>query len=423
MNGSFAARFFAAGLLASVASFSLIACSGGAAQSTQPNAEANAPKGAASAARRASGQLGKPAADNDLDGLGAGLERALGIRDAAADTDTDTLSDYMEWTKYRTDPYRPDGDGDGTSDRDQQERAEFADTIWVRLQVSDRLPQEDFQTFFQDTRVVGFVSGWVEVEMVIYPNARPYYQRLSSATRVSDEGNPLLRSDISGLRVEQQEALKKRVERAACDLDRAQGVLDALADFRVADPALARYEALMDVRIGPRRIEWRHQPPDALKERFGADGLVERLVYAGSMFDQKWTGPSGSSANLVASALRSVGMPARIVAGVPLPKGDWMKKIPDANAKLRVAIDKTQGETIHFWAETRLASNFLPVDEGQLVGSWAEVPYMALFAFDTFEQVDVATRWPRTGEGPAFQIVSIEYKPAAKESKLGEVPS
>ncbi|MFH1089597.1 MAG: hypothetical protein V1716_04195 [Candidatus Uhrbacteria bacterium] len=55
--------------------------------------------------------------DKDLDNLDASIEKRLGISDENIDSDSDGLSDYDEYHKYKTDPAKSDTDGDGYSDK------------------------------------------------------------------------------------------------------------------------------------------------------------------------------------------------------------------------------------------------------------------------------------------------------------------
>ena len=54
--------------------------------------------------------------DTDGDGLPNTEEEAIGTNPTAADTDRDDLSDFDEVKVYRTDPKKPDSDGDGHTD-------------------------------------------------------------------------------------------------------------------------------------------------------------------------------------------------------------------------------------------------------------------------------------------------------------------
>ncbi|MDP2789934.1 MAG: hypothetical protein Q8O51_02290 [bacterium] len=54
--------------------------------------------------------------DKDRDGLTDEEEQKLGTKDTVADTDGDALSDYDEVKVYKTNPLKPDTDGDGNPD-------------------------------------------------------------------------------------------------------------------------------------------------------------------------------------------------------------------------------------------------------------------------------------------------------------------
>jgi hypothetical protein len=55
-------------------------------------------------------------ADTDLDGLGDGVEKAIGTDPRRADSDADELSDFVEFNEVFSDPTRQDTDGDGLHD-------------------------------------------------------------------------------------------------------------------------------------------------------------------------------------------------------------------------------------------------------------------------------------------------------------------
>ena len=59
--------------------------------------------------------------DEDSDGLGNNLEQQIGTSPTNADTDGDTLSDQLEYTRATTDPRRYDTDSDGLWDDEEPE--------------------------------------------------------------------------------------------------------------------------------------------------------------------------------------------------------------------------------------------------------------------------------------------------------------
>jgi hypothetical protein len=73
-------------------------------------------------AGKQSGDSVQAVQDPDRDGLESRLEVELGTNPRSSDTDSDGLSDYDEYCKYRTDPTKKDSDGDGKPDGDWDER-------------------------------------------------------------------------------------------------------------------------------------------------------------------------------------------------------------------------------------------------------------------------------------------------------------
>jgi hypothetical protein len=259
----------------------------------------------------------------------AGLSLFLSLPAAAqeADADGDGLSDFQESHKYFTDPARADSDNDGRLDGDWDERREFTYTVRTVLQVLPPCNTAAINDDYQDARVLDAAEGCVEIEVVHYPfntcvealSADPDWRAHAVAMReyvdpgVTTNWDEKMRDDLlAALREDGIDVLRlndrEAVERVSAWLCRHADVEDSFTVFGVefpdGRPAIApgvRKNAEAELRRRGR----------TLQEQW------DRELFGEGMFRTATRGTCTSSATYIATGLRAVGIPTRIIICTP----------------------------------------------------------------------------------------------------------
>ncbi len=254
--------------------------------------------------------------------LGGGEER---------DADGDGLSDFAELHKHLTDPAKRDSDGDGKPDGDWDERREYAYTVRSVMRLLPPCSEAALTDDQQDGRVLRTTKEFVEIEVVHYP------LNTAGAAIVGDAGwrkqvaaRPELKPFLQpGPCVNFDAAMGKAL---SAELAK-RGVEVAKADDKTLAEACARWlleatqyhDGFTTFCIDVSGKKPRVQP--GLEQRIEAElartgkTLEEecaRELFAKSMFEQRVRGSCTSSAILWCGALRSLGLPTRLVLAVPL---------------------------------------------------------------------------------------------------------
>jgi hypothetical protein len=315
--------------------------------------------------------------------------------DPDVDSDGDGLSDFEEVHKYFTDPRLADSDGDGIPDGDWDERREYAYTVRTIVRVLPPVTEDVLSDDYQDARVIERTPGYVELEVIHYPlntvadAIRPDPDWRAHATRMSAWTSPgrtatydpgmrrellgeLASDGIDATRLDDQ-ALAERASRWL--LSRAKFV-DGFTTFCSWFPngKVAVYPGL-----------------ETAVERGIADKSLsladqwDRELFAQGMFENRVRGSCTSSAIYLSGCLRALGLPTRIVLGIPcVDPSD-----PSEVAMARSGITHKGVRRI-----------LLQAIEGQ-AGMWVS---------HTFDEVFVGGRWRRLNYGRLGQnILDPQY--------------
>jgi hypothetical protein len=243
---------------------------------------------------------------------------------ADPDRDRDGLSDFQEVHKYRTDPGKPDTDGDGVADGDWRERREYQYTIRTVVQVMRPVTIEFLCDDHQDARVLDEAGDWVELEVIHYPFtdvaksivADREWRKPTAAMKPwlapgpTADWTPSMRDRlVAALKQDgvDAEALddKALVERAAAWLCRHATYHDRFTTFVTAFDE--RGKPSLPADLAPAITV----PPE------GIDSVWRTEISARGMFEAGRRGSCSSSAIYLNGCLRALGIPTRIVLCIP----------------------------------------------------------------------------------------------------------
>ena len=252
--------------------------------------------------------------------------------DPTVDSDGDGLSDFQEIHKYRTDPRLKSTAGDGVADGDRQRRREFTYSVRSVVKVMPPVNLECLDDDYQDARVLSRSDKFVELEVIHYP-----LNTNADAIR----GNPAWRRDAEskqdylrpGITTNWDETMRGELIAAlkadGIDPDqlddkqlvsRASGWL--LANTKYINMFCTHYMHFPDGRAAI------YPGLEARFEREKGDrswSVEEQLgheLFGRSMFANRTHGSCTSWAVFQTTALRALGIPTRMVLGIPMVDGN-----------------------------------------------------------------------------------------------------
>jgi RNA polymerase sigma factor (sigma-70 family) len=293
-------------------------------------------KGIALQPRRAGKPTSKTEAPSPQPETGPSTEFSSVDRDV--DTDGDGLSDYQEIHKYRTDPKKVSTVGDGVSDGDRQRRREFTYTICSVVKLMEPFNEACMNDDYQDVRrLLRRTSGvvydnYVELEVIHYP---------LNTNAESIRGDPDWRRDAEskkeflrpGITTNWDDAMRRDLIAAL----KADGIdPDRLDDKELVTRASAWLLA-NSKSVNMFCTHYMHYPEGraaiypGLEARFELEKgnrawtVQEQLdheLFGRSMFSNRTHGSCTSTAVFLTTALRALGIPTRMVLGIPMVDGN-----------------------------------------------------------------------------------------------------
>jgi hypothetical protein len=252
--------------------------------------------------------------------------------DPNVDTDGDGLSDFQELHKYRTDTKKMSTAGDGVSDGDRQRRREFTYTIRSIVKVMPPVNLECLDDDYQDARVVARGENFVELEVIHYP---------LNTNAAAIRGNPEWRRDAEskqdylcpGITTNWNDAMRRDLIAAL----KADGIDPGRLDDKELVSRASSWLMANTKYVNMFCTHYIYYPAGrpaiypGLKARFESEKgdrawtVQEQLdheLLGRSMFANRTHGSCTSSAVFVTTALRALGIPSRMVLGIPLVDGN-----------------------------------------------------------------------------------------------------
>ncbi len=248
------------------------------------------------------------------------------------DSDGDGLSDFQEIHKYRTDPSKRSTAGDGVADGDWQRRREFAYTIRSVVKVMPPVNLQSLDDDYQDARVLSRGENFVELEVIHYPlnlNAQAIGSN-SEWRRAAESKKAYLRPGITT----NWDAAMRRDLIAALKSDAIDP--EQLDDRELVARASAwllansKYVTMFCTHF-IHYPEGRAAIYPGLEARFELEkgdrtwtvqDQFDHELFGRSMFAHRTHGSCTSSAVFLTTALRALGIPTRMVLGIPLVDGN-----------------------------------------------------------------------------------------------------
>jgi len=228
-----------------------------------------------------------------------------------SDYDQDGLSNLAETVKYKTNPYSPDSDGDGTADGDWDERREYVYTVHVLMKIHPPFDVNAMNDFFQDVKVVSEPDQkeYTTLDVIIYPDTQiPLTASSYPLTELSDELLELTKPGFStNYSPEMQEKVLEIVKSAKTDVQAVQQILSwTQRSTKLADlpyqPEVFYYTYLKDGKV------YFRNPPDLSQTT-----MLENLFFADSMFEKRVHGTCCSTATFKCATMKSAGIPCKII--------------------------------------------------------------------------------------------------------------
>jgi RNA polymerase sigma factor (sigma-70 family) len=310
-----------------------------------------------------------------------------------ADTDGDGLSDFQEVHKYRTDPSKFSTAGDGVSDGDWQRRREFTYTIRTVVKVMPPVNVDCMNDGYQDARVLGKGANYVEVEVIHYPlntnaeaiRSNPDWRRDAATMTeylrpgITTNWDDAMRRDlVAALRTDgiDPDRLDDRnlVTRATAWLMDNSKFVNMFCTHYVYYPEgrAAIYPGLEQ--------SFDHEKGD---RAWTVQGQLDRELFGRTMYAHRTHGTCTSTAVFLTTALRALGIPTRMVLGIPTV---------DANDPAQLAM---VSDGIHHHGVRRTLLHGLSGAQG--------------YANHTFNEVYVGGRWVRLNDRKLGQNVLDEH--------------
>ena len=247
------------------------------------------------------------------------------------DSDRDGLSDFQEIHKYRTNPTKRDSDDDGTPDGDWNERREYTYTIRTVLRVMPPINEAAISDDYQDARVRKKTKRYVELEVIHYPlstaqemiAADPDWRK--NARRMADYVKPGITTNWDArMRRHLLEALAK-------DGIDPHALTDKQVVEKVSDWILRRTKAHDNFNVfhvyypDGKPTVYPGQEASVDSDKTNPDWTVqeqfEHEILGRQMYYNQARGTCTSTAVLMTTVMRAVGIPTRMIICTPMVDG------------------------------------------------------------------------------------------------------
>jgi hypothetical protein len=313
----------------------------------------------------------------------------LAANAAEVDSDGDGLSDFLEIHKYRTDPEKVDSDGDGIPDGDWHERREFNYSVRTVVKVLRPCNLAAINDDYQDARVLHETDQYVELEVVHYPvnaldaaitgssdwAAPPEEIRAYLKPGVTSNWDDQLRKDLL-------EALRKEGFDPASktDAEVVRHVSQWLLNRGTFQDVFGTY--FVEIADGEARIRPGLEQPfreynGGVNARLPLAEHFQHELFGKGMFYNKCYGTCTSTATYLATGLRAMGIPTRMVLCIPAvdANDDEQLRLIErglANNQLRQSLLRNLAGAKDFSAHT--------FNEVYIDGRWRRLNYSRLGA-------------------------------------------
>ena len=339
--------------------------------------------------------------DTDRDGLSDEMEAEMGTNSGSADTDGDSLSDYAEAIKYKTNPLAADSDGDGTPDGDWGERREYAYTVYVSMLLRQPFDLDAMNDIYQDVRVVAGpdAAGYTQIEAIIYPETRVILST-ASPYPLTDLSPDLEAYTHPGVATNYDASMQAEV------LDIVAGAeTDVQGTDRVAKWVQTETGFYLDYSIP--EVYFTYLEDGRVQVRnytnpLPVDELLRTHYFGDSMFRERVHGTCTSIATLKCAMLRAAGIPCRLIQTLFPIYYHGSQTMPYTNNLDREwdnSLEQPPGDDLtmanHALLEVYLGGQWVRVDEN--IGIYSDSPdrlNLKILAVADWSEVDFSETWP-----------------------------
>jgi RNA polymerase sigma factor (sigma-70 family) len=348
--------------------------------------------------------------------------RSSSAVDPNADTDGDGLSDYQEIHKYRTDPKKVSTAGDGVPDGDRRRRREFTYTIRSVVKVMAPVNVACMNDDYQDVRKLsayyedGHTPLRVELEVIHYP---------LNTNAEAIRGNPDWRRDAEsrkeylrpGITTNWDDAMRRDLIAAL----KADGIDPDRLDDKQLVTRSAAWLLANSKYVNMFCTHYMHYPEGraaiypGLEARFDLEKgdrawtvqeQLDRELFGRSMFANRTHGSCTSTAVYLTTALRALGIPTRMVLGIPLVDATdpaQLAMVQNGIHDLRVrpallqGLAGAQGYANHTFLEVFVGGRWVRLNDRTLGQNTLDVHLMGLLThvntFNDLSEVPLAATW------------------------------
>jgi hypothetical protein len=339
-----------------------------------------------------------------------------GGENADLDSDGDGLSNFQELHKYCSDPGKLSTSDDGVSDGDWQRRREFTYTIRSIVKIMPPVNVDCLNDDYQDARVLTRNEHFVELEVVHYP---------LNTNADTIRGNRDWRRESGGMKEYLAPGITTNWDAAM------QRDLNAALRADGIDP-----EGLDDKELVTRAATWLlgHSKfvnmfcthyiyyPDGrpaiypgLEPKFESDKgdrawtvheQFDRELFGKSMFKNRIHGTCTSSAVFLTTALRALGVPTRMVLGIPLVDGNDLAQMDIVRSAIHhhrvrrallLGLSSARGYTNHTFNEVFVGGRWVRLNYSKLGQNSLDANTMGLLTnvniFNDLSEVPLAAHW------------------------------
>jgi hypothetical protein len=335
---------------------------------------------------------------------------------ADADSDGDGLSDFHEIHKYFTDPSKLSTAGDAISDGDWQRRREFSYSIRSIVRVMPPVNLDCMNDDYQDARVRSRNDHFVELEVVHYPlntNAEAIRGNRDWKVTAADMKEYLAPGITTNWDAAMQRDLAAALEAdhiGADQLDDKELVIRAtswlLAKSKFINMFCTHYIYYPDGRpaIFP-QLEAKFES-DKGNQGWTVQEQLDHELFGKLMFVNRTHGTCASSAVFLTTALSALGIPTRMVLGIPLVDGndsEQMKMVKSAihhhrlRQTLLSGLSSAQGYANHTFNEVFVGGRWARLNYNKLGQNTLDASTMGLLThvntFNDLSEVALAATW------------------------------
>jgi hypothetical protein len=244
------------------------------------------------------------------------------------DRDGDGLPDFQEIHKYRTNPDKADSDGDGKPDGDWAERREYAYTVHTVLRVMLPVNEREIANDdYQDARVIARTDRYVDLEVIHYP-FNTVNTGITANARWRDESQSMAEYLKPGLTTNwtdgMRQALLEDLAKDGIEIDRLtdRQVVERVSAWLFKRTKSGRYFNIFHVHFPEGKAKPYPGQENAVGDRGNPRWTLEQQwdheLFGKQMYENRACGTCTSSAILLTTVLRAVGIPTRIILCTPI---------------------------------------------------------------------------------------------------------